>query len=98
MTAIVGIAWWLLTKIIYVQHLFPNANKQKPRPITGVRLTKMNTCDVNILTRQNSTRLDSASVYAHPHATFVSKPNSLCRVYASLIGLDSTLLVGTHLK
>ena len=36
--------------------------------------------------------LDPVGVYAFPGATIISKRNSLCRVFASLIGLDSLLL------
>jgi len=37
-------------------------------------------------------------VCAFPRAAIISKPNSLCRVFTSMIGLDSSLLIKIHDK
>jgi hypothetical protein len=60
---------------------------------------KMEHAASRLLTRQgarDSTRLDPAGGYTLLHVAIMSKPNSHCRVFVSLIGPDSTVLLGRH--
>jgi len=37
-----------------------------------------------------SSRFDSAGLYAFPHVAIIKKPDSLCHVFENRIGLDSS--------
>jgi hypothetical protein len=73
------------------------ADHWSPTDKNGTRGSK--TLNSARLVALDSSRLDSAVVYAFPRSTIISEPCSLCRVFMSQIGLVSkNLLVGTYLE
>ena len=50
----------------------------------------MKTLDSATSVGLESTRFDSVGLYAFPQVTIIKKPDSLCHVFESRIGLDST--------